>query len=84
MSDADGPTSDQVQDASASGDEQVPPLAGNRDGREDDRDPVPAPSGKPTRPWVRVVEGLVGLAILVGLFRGRQTVNLDEITLMKR
>ncbi len=29
-------------------------------------------------------EAAVGLAILVGLFRGRQTVNLDEITLMKR
>ena len=29
-------------------------------------------------------EAAVGLAILVGLFRGRQTINLDEITLMKR
>jgi NADH-quinone oxidoreductase subunit K len=29
-------------------------------------------------------EAAVGLAILVGLFRGRQTVNLDEATLMKR
>ena len=29
-------------------------------------------------------EAAVGLAILVGLFRGRQTVNLDEVTLMKR
>ena len=26
----------------------------------------------------------VGLAILVGLFRSRQTVNLDEATLMRR
>jgi NADH-quinone oxidoreductase subunit K len=29
-------------------------------------------------------EAAVGLAILVGLFRGRQTVNLDEANLMKR
>jgi NADH-quinone oxidoreductase subunit K len=29
-------------------------------------------------------EAAVGLAILVGIFRTRQTVNLDEITLMKR
>ena len=29
-------------------------------------------------------EAAVGLALLVGLFRGRQTVNLDEATLMKR
>jgi NADH-quinone oxidoreductase subunit K len=29
-------------------------------------------------------EAAVGLAILVGLFRSRQTVNLDEATLMKR
>src|SRR4030095_14804350 len=29
-------------------------------------------------------EAAVGLAILVGLFRGRQTVNIDEATLMKR
>jgi NADH-quinone oxidoreductase subunit K len=29
-------------------------------------------------------EAAVGLAILVGLFRGRQTINLDEATLMKR
>jgi NADH-quinone oxidoreductase subunit K len=28
-------------------------------------------------------EAAVGLAILVGLFRSRQTVNLDEATLMK-
>jgi len=27
---------------------------------------------------------MVGLAILVALFRGRQTVNLDEATLLKR
>jgi NADH-quinone oxidoreductase subunit K len=29
-------------------------------------------------------EAAVGLAILVGIFRTRQSVNLDEITLMKR
>ena len=29
-------------------------------------------------------EAAVGLAILVGIFRTRQTINLDEITLMKR
>jgi len=29
-------------------------------------------------------EAAVGLAILVGLFRTRQTVNVDEATLMKR
>jgi NADH-quinone oxidoreductase subunit K len=29
-------------------------------------------------------EAAVGLAILVGLFRSRQTVNLDEATLMMR
>ena len=29
-------------------------------------------------------EAAVGLAILVGLFRNRQTINLDEATLMKR
>ena len=29
-------------------------------------------------------EAAVGLAILVGLFRVRQTVNLDEASLMKR
>jgi NADH-quinone oxidoreductase subunit K len=29
-------------------------------------------------------EAAVGLAILVGLFRSRQTVNLDEATLMRR
>ena len=29
-------------------------------------------------------EAAVGLAILVGLFRIRQTINLDEATLMKR
>ena len=29
-------------------------------------------------------EAAVGLAILVGLFRSRQTVNLDEASLMKR
>jgi NADH-quinone oxidoreductase subunit K len=29
-------------------------------------------------------EAAVGLAILVGIFRTRQTVNLDEITEMKR
>jgi NADH-quinone oxidoreductase subunit K len=29
-------------------------------------------------------EAAVGLAILVGVFRTRQTVNLDEISLMKR
>jgi NADH-quinone oxidoreductase subunit K len=29
-------------------------------------------------------EAAVGLAILVGIFRTRQTVNLDEITLMRR
>jgi NADH-quinone oxidoreductase subunit K len=29
-------------------------------------------------------EAAVGLAILVGLFRNRQTVNLDEASLMKR
>jgi NADH-quinone oxidoreductase subunit K len=29
-------------------------------------------------------EAAVGLAILVGLFRSRQTINLDEATLMKR
>jgi NADH-quinone oxidoreductase subunit K len=29
-------------------------------------------------------EAAVGLAILVGLFRVRQTINLDEATLMKR
>ena len=29
-------------------------------------------------------EAAVGLAILVALFRSRQTVNLDEATLMKR
>src|SRR3954451_14494390 len=28
-------------------------------------------------------EAAVGLAILVGIFRTRQTVNLDEVTLMK-
>ena len=28
-------------------------------------------------------EAAVGLAILVGLFRSRQTINLDEATLMK-
>ena len=29
-------------------------------------------------------EAAVGLAILVGLFRSRQTINLDEATLLKR
>jgi NADH-quinone oxidoreductase subunit K len=29
-------------------------------------------------------EAAVGLAILVGVFRTRQTANLDELTLMKR
>jgi NADH-quinone oxidoreductase subunit K len=29
-------------------------------------------------------EAAVGLAILVGVFRTRQTINLDEISLMKR
>jgi NADH-quinone oxidoreductase subunit K len=29
-------------------------------------------------------EAAVGLALLVGLFRSRQTVNLDEASLMKR
>jgi NADH-quinone oxidoreductase subunit K len=29
-------------------------------------------------------EAAVGLAILVGIFRTRQTINLDELTLMKR
>jgi NADH-quinone oxidoreductase subunit K len=29
-------------------------------------------------------EAAVGLAILVGIFRTRQTVNLDEVTLMRR
>jgi NADH-quinone oxidoreductase subunit K len=29
-------------------------------------------------------EAAVGLALLVGLFRSRQTINLDEATLMKR
>jgi NADH-quinone oxidoreductase subunit K len=29
-------------------------------------------------------EAAVGLAILVGLFRNRQTINLDEANLMKR
>ena len=29
-------------------------------------------------------EAAVGLAILVGVFRTRQTVNLDEVSLMKR
>ena len=29
-------------------------------------------------------EAAVGLAILVGIFRTRQSVNLDEITLMRR
>jgi NADH-quinone oxidoreductase subunit K len=29
-------------------------------------------------------EAAVGLAILVALFRSRQTINLDEATLMKR
>ncbi len=29
-------------------------------------------------------EAAVGLAILVGIFRTRHTVNLDELTLMKR
>lgn len=29
-------------------------------------------------------EAAVGLAILVGLFRNRQTINLDEASLMKR
>lgn len=29
-------------------------------------------------------EAAVGLAILVGIYRTRQTVNLDEISLMKR
>ena len=29
-------------------------------------------------------EAAVGLAIVVGIFRTRQTINLDEITLMKR
>ena len=33
---------------------------------------------------IAAAEAAVGLAILVGLFRGRQTVNLDEATLMKR
>ena len=33
---------------------------------------------------VAAAEAAVGLAILVGLFRGRQTVNIDEATLMKR
>jgi NADH-quinone oxidoreductase subunit K len=29
-------------------------------------------------------EAAVGLAILVGLYRNRQTVNLDEASLMRR
>jgi NADH-quinone oxidoreductase subunit K len=29
-------------------------------------------------------EAAVGLAILVGVFRTRQTINLDEVSLMKR
>lgn len=29
-------------------------------------------------------EAAVGLAILVGIFRTRQTVNLDEVTMMKK
>jgi NADH-quinone oxidoreductase subunit K len=29
-------------------------------------------------------EAAVGLAVLVGLFRSRQTINLDEASLMKR
>ncbi len=29
-------------------------------------------------------EAAVGLAIVVGMFRSRRTVNLDEVTLMKR
>jgi NADH-quinone oxidoreductase subunit K len=29
-------------------------------------------------------EAAIGLAILVGLFRSRQTINLDEATLLKR
>ena len=29
-------------------------------------------------------EAAIGLAILVGLFRSRQTINLDEASLMKR
>ena len=33
---------------------------------------------------VAAAEAAVGLAILVGLFRSRQTINLDEATLMKR
>ena len=70
MSGADEPVSDRVQDASAPGDEPVPPVAGTRDGRGDGEDPVAAPPGKPTRPWVRAVEGLVGLAILVLIFVG--------------
>jgi NADH-quinone oxidoreductase subunit K len=33
---------------------------------------------------VAAAEAAVGLAILVGLFRSRQTINLDEASLMKR
>lgn len=33
---------------------------------------------------VAAAEAAVGLAILVGLYRTRQTINLDEATLMKR
>ncbi|HEY8926729.1 MAG TPA: NADH-quinone oxidoreductase subunit NuoK [Polyangia bacterium] len=33
---------------------------------------------------IAAAEAAVGLAILVGLFRSRQTINLDEASLMKR
>jgi NADH-quinone oxidoreductase subunit K len=43
--------------------------------------------GTSSRSWssrLAAAEAAVGLAILVGLFRSRQTINLDEATLMKR
>ena len=33
---------------------------------------------------IAAAEAAVGLAIVVGIFRNRQSVNLDELTLMKR
>ena len=50
-------------------------------------DPVKAQSGHVLAFLVialAAAEAAVGLAILVGLFRVRQTINLDEATLMKR
>jgi len=65
---------DRSPDVSTPGGEPSAKIAVSRDGTHDDGvdqdGPLSAPPRKPVKPWVRVVEGLVGLAILVLIFVG--------------